>query len=126
MTIMASRSLTILFTLLAATACGPGGPAASPSERDTTPAPNIANARLLKFSSSEQASFLGLAVGEGCRGVKAFYMGSSKRDEAFWSVKCSDSRKYAVMISPDSTGSTRVMECSLLKAVNAGECFKRF
>ena len=30
------------------------------------------------------------------------------------------------MISPDSNGSTRVMECSLLKAVNAGECFKKF
>lgn len=86
---------------------------------------NIANAQLLALPASEQAGALAKAVGEGCSGIQAFYMGSSKQDEAFWSVKCSNSKSYAVMISPDSVGSTRVLECAVFRAVNAGECFTK-
>jgi hypothetical protein len=81
---------------------------------------------LLQVCANYSDGLLGKVVGEGCHGVKAFYMGSSASDEALWSVRCSNGESYAVMISPDASGSTRVLSCATLKAMNAGECFKKF
>jgi hypothetical protein len=45
------------------------------------------------------------------------------KDKAFWSVRCQDGRQYAVQANPDGTSS--VLECSMLKALRAGECFHK-
>jgi hypothetical protein len=71
---------------------------------------------------------LGKAVGEGCVGTSAFFMcigdkGFGK-DKAFWSIRCRDGKTYAVEINPDSTGSTNVLECSVLKTIAGIACFK--
>jgi hypothetical protein len=79
------------------------------------------------MSESEQAKFLALVVEEGCLGTKAFYMGSYAKDNsAFWSVGCGNGKAYEVQIAADSAGSTKVLECSVLKAIAHVNCFEKF
>jgi hypothetical protein len=100
---------------------------------------NPANDWLLSQSAKEQAAMLGKVVGDGCKGKTSFYMGRTEKHrnqpgqlpplsghehDTFWSIKCTDGRSYAVGVHPDGSGS--VLECSMLKAVHAGECFKKF
>ena len=87
---------------------------------------NIAHDRLSILPASEQAIALGQAVGEGCIGSRAFYQGMGKDRVADWSVLCKNGQSYEVGIAPDSTGSTTVLECSVLKAVAHMDCFKKF
>lgn len=107
--------------------------------RPTNPAPieqaapakastgNIANDRLLALSEREQAFALGVVLNSGCTGDRAFYMGMLARDHsAFWSVHCASAESYEVELSADAVGSTRVLECSVLKALGAGKCFEKF
>jgi hypothetical protein len=95
---------------------------------ETTPSRNLASDRLRSLSSGQQAAALGKAVGEGCVGTSAFFMGIGDKgfgkDKAFWSIRCRDGKTYAVEINPDSTGSTNVLECSVLKTVTGTACFK--
>jgi hypothetical protein len=90
---------------------------------------NILNDTLLRKSAAEQASVLGKVVGEGCRGKHAFYDGighSSLADgQAFWSISCRNGKSYMVEISPDDKDN-KVMECSLIRSIRAGECFTKF
>jgi hypothetical protein len=90
-------------------------------------AENGANAYLLSLTPDARAQMLGKVVGQGCIGKDTFYMGIGAsgfaKDKAFWSVRCRDGRIYAVEAKPDGTSS--VLECSVLKTLNAGECFKK-
>lgn len=87
---------------------------------------NEANDRMLALPESEQASNLGKVVNEGCVGKRAFYMGTSPTDHsAFWSVGCKNGKKYLVQIEADATGSTKVLECGLYKAVTKMSCFTK-
>jgi hypothetical protein len=74
-----------------------------------------------------QAATLAKAVGENCLGKTAFYMGIGKsglsEDKGFWSVRCADGRSFSVQVNPD--GTSLVLECAVLKASNAGTCFKK-
>lgn len=110
----------IAFHLFLAAALIGGGASSAVAE-------NGANDYLLAASSSQQATVLGQAVGEGCKGNKAFYMGIGKegiaKDQGFWSVRCSDGRSFAVMVYPD--GSSQVLDCKTLAAVGGGTCFKK-
>ena len=108
-------------------------PAAASSTTATNSTPstqNVANDRLLALPKSQQVVMLGKIVPEGCKGVSAFYQGIGKsgieNGKAFWSLRCSNGRTYEVEIEPDATGSTSILECSVLKAVKGGECFKKF
>jgi hypothetical protein len=91
---------------------------------------NEAHQRMTAMSASERNSFLTRYLqssGERCDSVtKAFFQGSSKQGQAFWNAACRNGKAYLIMINNDATGSSRIMDCSLLKAVNAGECFKPF
>jgi hypothetical protein len=88
---------------------------------------NPSNDKLLAMSEPQQAKFLGMVVEEGCVGARAFYMGTySKDNSAFWSVGCTNGRKYAVQIFSDSVGSTKVLECEMLKMVAHVSCFQKF
>ena len=65
--------------------------------------------------------------GEDCGSVtRNFFQGFDKSRNAFWNVACSNKKSYVIMINNDSVGSTKIMSCAVLKAVNAGECFKKF
>jgi hypothetical protein len=104
---------------------------------------NPANDWLLSQSSTGQADMLGKVVGDGCKGKTPFYQGNMKsgassstdtrpklpvlpgtENDAFWSIRCYDGRSYEVEVHPDGSG--KVLECSALKAMGAGECFKKF
>lgn len=67
----------------------------------------------------------------GCKGVSSFYQGDGStthwkdvENDAFWNVRCADGSSYSVMLSPD--GSSKVLACSEMKLMHAGECFKAF
>lgn len=101
---------------------------------------NRANDYLKTLSPKGQAQQLSKVVGEGCIGKTAFYMGSGddphaehandipsiagNEHNAFWSVRCTNGKSFAVMVRPDGNG--RVIECPLLEAMHGGHCFKRF
>jgi hypothetical protein len=88
---------------------------------------NPANDYLLSISSAQQADALGKIVGDSCVGGTAFYMGAGEKgigkDKAFWSLRCVDGREFEIMVNPE--GSSKVLECSYLRLMNAGECFKK-
>ena len=85
---------------------------------------------------------LGKVVGNRCKGKAAFYQGTLKgphasadprlivprvdlaENDTFWSVMCADGRSFEVELHPDGSG--HVLECSVLKSMRAGECFKKF
>jgi hypothetical protein len=102
------------------------GPVAPKMTNQTRHTGNVAQDRLATFVDSEQAAFLGAAVEEGCAGTRAYFMGMDRENDAFWSIGCASGESYSVEILPDSTGSTRVLECSVLKAVAGMRCFTKF
>lgn len=88
---------------------------------------NPANDKMLALLPSEQASALGDVVKAGCVGNRAFYMGMSRKDHsAYWSVGCTNGKSYEVEIHADQAGSTRVLDCAILKLVAKVSCFVRF
>lgn len=67
------------------------------------------------------------AGGEKCQRVtKTFYQGSGKNGDAFWNVACAGGDAYVVEVSNNATGSTKIISCSLMRAINAGTCFTKF
>jgi hypothetical protein len=93
----------------------------------------------MRLSPADQAKMLGNVVGDGCRGKKAFYQGSSDdhplrpneipplaghEHDAIWSVKCADGRAYSIGVIP--TGQSQVLDCAVLEAPHGGHCFKKF
>ena len=108
----------------------PKSPAANPSPSPEAPvAGNVASNLLQSQSPHEQALALGKVVGDHCSGKRAFYDGPGGTDDvsrggAFWSVECTDGRKFMVMLSPKDD-ENRVIDCATMHAVHAGECFKR-
>jgi hypothetical protein len=90
-------------------------------------AANGANDYLLSVTPKIQVATLAKAVGANCRGQMAFYMGIGKsgmsEDKGFWSIRCADGRSFLVQVNPD--GTSQVLECAALKALNAGTCLKK-
>jgi predicted nucleic acid-binding Zn ribbon protein len=87
---------------------------------------NVANDRLLAMSEGEQATYLGAVVEDNCVGERAFYMGLNRIDQnGYWSVGCTNGNKYMVAIAPDSVGSTKILDCSMLKLVAKMNCFHK-
>jgi hypothetical protein len=58
--------------------------------------------------------------------VRNFFQGFDDDRNAFWNVACRNQISYVIMINNDSAGSTRVLSCEVLKAIEAGECFEKF
>lgn len=91
---------------------------------------NEANNILSKMSETDRNSALAGLIkrsDEPCgRITKSFFQGLDKSGNAFWNVRCSNKKAFVVMIYNDATGSTKILECSVLKAVAGVECFKKF
>ncbi len=89
---------------------------------------NAVNDSLLKQSVQQQKEILEEVIGERCRAVRVFFNGIGRtgvaRGRAFWSVECSDGRRYMVMVTPN-VDDTRVMRCSELKSLGIISCFKK-
>jgi len=65
--------------------------------------------------------------GESCdSATRTFYQGSEKNGNAHWAVACKNGRSYLVQVMNDSVGSTRILDCKVLKAVAGSECFKKY
>lgn len=100
----------------------PGAPSPEVQPQSTG---NPSHDKLSALSETGQAIVLGQAVvGRPCEGTRAFYMGMDKERAAYWSVGCSDGRSYQIQIQPDSTGSTRALDCAVVKAINLS-CFSK-
>jgi len=101
-------------------------PVASKAGKRTQHTGNVAQDLLVTYTAREQALFLGKAVGEGCIGTRAFFMGMDPEKDAMWSVGCTNGQSYSVEIHPDPNGTTQVLECSVLKALAGTSCFTKF
>jgi len=102
---------------------GPVQPSSGPSTGHTG---NEAHDRLSLLAPVQQARFLGKIISEGCIGTRAFYAGMANDHSTFWSVVCANGDSYQIQINSDARGSTRVLECSVLKAIANVNCFERF
>lgn len=105
-------------------------PHASPTlSRNAPRTGNVAHDQLLNLDPAARASFLAtivLSSGDRCVGTDAFFMGLHPQDqEAYWSVRCSNGKSYEVAIQADARGSTRVVDCDLMRVVAKISCFKK-
>jgi hypothetical protein len=55
--------------------------------------------------------------------TRTFFQGMNASKVATWNAGCTNGRNYAVHIEPNATGTTRVVDCELAKAVSNVECF---
>ena len=79
--------------------------------------------------AKRQTAFANLLVasGEKCPSVtRTFFQGSDKKQNAFWNVQCSNGKAFQILLLNDAKGSTRLLDCAVLKAVNGGTCFTKF
>jgi hypothetical protein len=91
---------------------------------------NVEHDRLSELSDSERNTFLTAFLyksGENCDAVvRNFFQGTGETGDASWNIECRNKKAYSVMIYNDSVGSTKILDCAVLKALNAGECFQKF
>ena len=91
---------------------------------------NPAHEKLLSIADSKRklvfAAFL-TQSGESCSSVtKTFYQGSDKTGNAFWNATCLKADSYVIQVNNDAQGSTKILNCKILKVINAGTCFTKF
>jgi hypothetical protein len=91
---------------------------------------NATNDTMQTLSPADQADTLAQAVGKGCVGKNAFYMGmitqaGDQMNDALWSVECTNGQSYMVKLLPDQNGSTRTVECNDFKAKSGLSCFQK-
>jgi hypothetical protein len=85
---------------------------------------NPANDMLLDGGDTLAAEGLGKVA--GCTAARTFYAGLAPDKTAIWDIECSDGKSYSISISPNATGSTRVLDCDLLNALTGpSSCFKK-
>jgi hypothetical protein len=91
---------------------------------------NPANKKLLGLSERDRAVTLAYflrASGEKCpKATRVFYQGESKRfGTASWSVTCSNGESWSIGVNDDREGSTKILNCRVLKAIAKVDCFSR-
>jgi hypothetical protein len=64
--------------------------------------------------------------GERCDVTKTFYQGSTKGGDAFWNVGCRGKDGFQILIYNDAKGSTKILECRIVKTVTGTPCFQKF
>ena len=91
---------------------------------------NPAHDQLSAMSEQQRQSVLAAFLvksGERCSSVtKTFYQGRDKKGNAFWNAACAKGDSFVIQVNNDATGSTRILSCKVLKAVNGGTCFTKF
>jgi hypothetical protein len=87
---------------------------------------NEANDLMLSLPQDKQLSALGRFVssaGYRCVGERVFYAGIAQERIAYWSVGCTDGHSYQVEFAHDAGGSTKILDCQILKSVAKSDCF---
>lgn len=91
---------------------------------------NPAHEQLSSMSEQQRQAVLAAFLvksGERCSEVtRTFYQGSDKQGNAFWNASCAGGASFVIQVNNDATGSTRILSCKTLKAVNGGTCFTKF
>src|SRR5262245_1574829 len=92
---------------------------------------NEAHKLLMDMSEGKRAHALSALLeksGEKCPGAKrTFYQGSDKKGNAFWNVECAGGGgSWVIQINNDRNGSTRIVECAVMKALKGPACFTKF
>lgn len=65
--------------------------------------------------------------GEECSMVqRTFYQGRTPNGEAFWNIECTGGTEWAIMVQPDTEGSTQLLECELMRALAGSACWEAF
>lgn len=64
--------------------------------------------------------------GEKCIVNKTFFQGELKDGDVFWNMQCTNGKQWSLLLKNDVQGSTKIIDCKSLKALNASECFKPF
>ena len=65
--------------------------------------------------------------GERCTSInRTFFQGSSSDGSTFWSVACAGGKDWQIMIKNTAQADMKLLECSVIKALNAGQCFTKF
>ncbi len=59
--------------------------------------------------------------------VRNFFQGLEPEGGALWNVTCGNGNSYVILIENDPRGSTRIMDCALIKSLTKGksQCFKK-
>lgn len=90
---------------------------------------NEGHNRLMQMSPYKRSQTLAnllAASGKDCgQATRSFFQGFDKDKAAYWNVECSKGTAYNIQIIDDNRGSTRILECSVMKAMGI-ECFKKF
>jgi len=93
-------------------------------------AENVAHEGLQAMSEAQRKDALARLLresGENCPvASRTFYQGSDSNGNAFWNVACLGGKNWSIQIANDKNGSTRLLSCDMLAAVNGGVCFKKF
>lgn len=91
---------------------------------------NPAHDMLIAKSNADRNLFFAKFLkssGNDCGRVKRnFFQGQDQAGDAFWNVACANGQAYAIMVSNDAKGSTRIVPCDRLRATNASKCFQQF
>jgi hypothetical protein len=102
------------FILAILIAIGPNELSQTPSSSARKLTGNISNDKLTGLSDPARAIAIGEMTGRGCIGTTSFFYAMNHANDAIWFVRCSDHTRYALEISPDPDGTSRVVECDLL------------
>lgn len=90
---------------------------------------NPAHGRLQQMTPGERSTVFGKFIqgsGQHCNSVtRNLFQGSTKSGDAIWNVSCRDGQMFAVLIYNDAKGSSKILSCTTLKAITAGECYKK-
>jgi hypothetical protein len=59
--------------------------------------------------------------------VRNFFQGLEPEGGAFWNVTCKNGHSYIILIENDARGTTRIMDCALIKSLTKGKskCFRK-
>lgn len=91
---------------------------------------NPAHEQLSAMSEEQRRSVLAaflIKSGEQCTSVsKTFFQGSDKEGNAVWNAACAGGASFVVQVNNNATGSTRILNCKVLKPVSGGTCFTKF
>lgn len=101
----------------------------APASPSTPPSSgNPAHDLLLAKSEVDRGGALAEVVRSAkhhCRSAsRTFFQGSASNGDAFWDVQCDRGEAFAVSISSDPAGSTRVLPCSVLTREVGVQCFE--
>jgi hypothetical protein len=90
---------------------------------------NPAHDKLIALDEADRAVALAMMLhrsGERCVVSRTFFQGLDKERNAYWNVGCDKRGPLLIQIRNDRDGSTRILECSTVKAMGGAECFKKF